>query len=119
MIDLPPAQRAETERWYGGLVASLKRGDIAFADPGGWWAMPDFIMNAYAEAGTLPAVSMTLPQPGTSFIAPGPISMTASASCEGKKISKVEFFAGPVEDWPGDRRALQVRLERLPRQSRL
>ena len=97
MQDLPPEQQAETQKWFDGLVTALKRGDIAFADPGGWWAMPDFIMNAYAEAGALPTVSLTSPRPGTSFAAASPVTMTASASCEGKKISKVEFFAGPVK----------------------
>ncbi len=59
--------------------------------------MPDFIMNAYAEAGALPVASMTSPKPGTRFVTPGPIAMTASALCVGKKISKVEFFDGPVK----------------------
>ena len=95
--NLPPEQRAETQKWFNVLVSALKRGDIAFVDPGGWWAMPDFIMNAYAEAGERPTVSITSPKPGTAFRAPGPVAMTAAASCAGKPISKVEFFAGPVK----------------------
>lgn len=95
--NLPVEQQAETQRWYNALVLALKRGDIAFVDPGGWWAMPDFIMNAYAEVGARPTISITSPKPGTSFSAPGPVTMAATASCEGKQISKVEFFAGPVK----------------------
>ena len=45
----------------------------------------------------MPTVSLTSPRPGTSFAAASPVTDDGIRFMRRQKISKVEFFAGPVK----------------------
>jgi hypothetical protein len=71
---------------FGGAGTNGVRADI--------WALT---LVEGAQPNTPPTVSLTTPAPGSSFIAPASIAVSASAGDSDGSVSKVEFFAGATK----------------------
>lgn len=82
---------------HDAILAGMKRGDIYFGD--GWYdnAQTTAILGLYKEAGARPAVNITSPTAGTLVINQPSLAMQASASGNGKTVSKVEWYVGPIK----------------------
>lgn len=80
-----------------GATVTLRAGTSISLNPG-TTINSGSTFHAYIDSSqSYPVVSLAQPVNGASFLAPGPITLTAAASDSSSGISKVEFFDGSVK----------------------